>query len=124
MGWSSRPLRTCLGQGSRPAFKQTEVFSCGLEEFLILDVVDVRGADRPGKEGEIGDELSQPEFRRLLTQPGDDRQERFADGGVHGRTSPIVGNRPKGTSSVSSTSTRIVAPGSCIAMRVARVTPS
>src|SRR5262249_1672515 len=115
----------CLGRHRlAPPFEILEVAPSGLQQLLILDVPDVRRPGGAGEEGEVGDQLAEPEAGGMAAEWREGLQQLVWDRSVHGRVSPTVGKWPSGTLTVRTTSTRINTPGQSFAIRVARVTPS
>src|SRR5262249_47433904 len=102
-----------------------EVTLRGREQFVVLHVPDRLGRRSSRDAGQVDDELAEPDVRAVFDQLGERPKDFPLELGIgHGSVSPIVGRWPTGCERVRITSTRIVAPGSNLATRVARVTPS
>src|SRR5439155_4337840 len=93
---------------------------CQFVVFRIPDRFDL-GAVSEG--GEVSHELAKSQLGRFLTQLTQE-PEQLATCGCHGSLSPTVGRCPTGVVRSSITSTRTSWPGSNLATRLARVTPS
>src|SRR6185437_13748463 len=86
------------------------------QQLIVLHVPDRLGRRPPRDDGQVGDELTEPDIWRVFDQFGQRAQDvslQFC--ARHGSVSPSRGRWPKGLAMVRITSTRTVRPGSNLA---------